>query len=392
MKRNKNLLTALSHSALPLACVLIVAACARDENVSQTASQGRIPAEVEALDGNATRAIASELSSFTLYCMDEWWEYTQQMYADGLLYDKDPVTKKWNSNEPFYMSDWSSMYAYGVSPKNVELTDKVFTYPDQSFTYTNPSGSAEQTYLKGASKLGFTMEETNNKLSMTFNDLMFTLFFQGFSGFEDVELKVKSVTIHNLPNQARFTFNKNVESRGSWGETSSSEKVFYGQELATAASINATDFTDLQNEPFILFPIEPTPWDRNSETFQEAKANKHCYIEVKMQITQIKDNVKYYLWGYESGENEYESAFYPYEQMYCTSSWEGSYNGYYYLFLDDNCVDKDGTKIKPHPALGGSTEFTVSSQIEFRTLIQSHGGTVEQWGDDTEQGTITIDM
>ncbi|MBQ8713503.1 MAG: hypothetical protein IJ551_11895 [Prevotella sp.] len=382
-------------SQLALAAVVFGAlqACMGDGETIQEYN-AHPPAIVEAVENpRLTRAQGVSLSSFSLYCVDEWWEYTGQMYADNIVYTKGATS--WSSSEPFYMSDWSAMYAYAVSPNTDLFPEKMFTLPEQSFTYTNPSGSDEQTYLKVASSFNFTIESTSNRLSLTFNDVMFSLFFQGFSGFENADIKVKSITIHNLPGKAKFTFSKDVESWGAWQETADNVPVYYGQELAEATPVTTYDFADLQNEPFVLFPIEPTPWDRNSETFQQAKDNGHCYIEVKCQMTQEKDGKTYYLWGYEDPTNpkQYESIFYPYEQMYCTSTWEPSYNGYYYLFIDDSGCDEKGTSpIKPHPETGGDTEFKVSSQVEFMTKVKEHGGTADEWTPASDNNTVEIKM
>ena len=130
------------------------------------------------------------------------------------------------------------------------------------------------------------------------------------------------------------------------------------------------------------------------ESFADAKARNCCIIEVKCQITQEKDGKTYYLWGYESGDKEYESIFYPYQQWNCTAEWMMTLNGYYYLFMDNNGCDENGVSpIVPHPESGGDTSFKISSQIEFRTKVDElTGGTADAWSNDADNNSATVKM
>jgi hypothetical protein len=380
-----------------------LSSCSSGEEISNKSSTSSEPAIVEGVYNGLTRAVTNDkLTSFSLYCYDEWNEYTDEMLADNILWSLNPSTKVWSGNKVFYMSDDFTMLGYGVSPSTDDMTNVVFNYAEQGFTYTDPTSKG--VLVKIGSKRNFTKESTNNRLMLTFNDALYTLRFQAYSGFQNVKsVEIKEITIHNIPNQARFTFHPKSNSWGSWALTPTNQWVSSTQTLASPAFINTTDFTDIQNEPFVLFPIAAVEWDYygmygDPETFAQAKANNHCYIEVKMRIIEEDDDGNlFYLWGYADGDSRgpFESAFYPYQQYNCTADWNMTYNGYYYLFLDDNAVDKDGNQIKPHPeAIGqqnGSSEFTVSQQIDFRTLKQQHGGTADQWTND-DQGKVTITM
>ena len=382
----------------------VLSSCSSGEEMSNKSSPVE-PAIVEGVYNGATRAVTNDkLNSFSLYCFDEWNEYTEELLADNILWTLNPSTKVWSGNSVFYMSDDLEMFGYGISPSVDDMTNVVFNYAEQAFTYTDPTSKG--VLVKIGSKRNFTMESTNNRLILNFNDALYTLFFQAYSGFQNVTVEVKEITLHNIPNQARFTFHPKSNSWGSWALTANNQWVSSTQTLATPANITTTDFTDIQNEPFVLFPIEAVEWDYYGmngpeESFEEAKANNHCYIEVKMRIIEEDaDGNIFYLWGYADndaqGREPFESAFYPYQQYNCTADWEMTYNGYYYLFLDDNGVDKNGNKITPHPeevnGKNGSSEFTVSSQIDFRTFMQSHGGTADEWTDDDDQGRVEITM
>lgn len=380
------------------ALLLMLSSCNNEMTTQKDSSHD--PAEVEGVYGGATRSLNNRtLESFSMFCFDEYSQYTGTVEANNILYTLNPSTHAWNGNYPFYMSEWFTMFAYAVSPNVDVTTNPTFSSSDQSFVYTNPTERG--TLLKVASRYNFTKEGTKNKLALTFNDALYTLFFQAYSGFQNVKVEVKGITLHNVPNEAKFVFSPTQESKGTWAVTDASQYVSCSQTLASARNITTTSFQDIQNEPFVLFPIQPTGWDYYglygpAETFEQAKTLNRCYIEVKMRVIEEKDGKTYYLWGYADDDSQgrapFESAFYPYLQYYCTASWQMMLNGYYYVFLDDNGVDKDGNKIAPHPEEGGSSKFTVSSQIDFRTWIQNHGGTADEWTDDENQGNVNISI
>lgn len=387
-----NIINRIILAGTLLLTIVILSSCSNGEEMSNKSSPA-VPAIVEAVYNDLTRSVTNQtLNSFSLYCFDEWNEETGEMIANNILYTLNPTTKVWSGSRAFYMSDWDAMYGYGVSPSTSDMTDVVFTQPNQAFTYTNPTSKG--VLVKIGSKHYFTKEGTKNRLMLTFNDALYTLRVQALSGFQDVKsVEIKEIILHNVPNQARFTFNKNVESAGSWALTADNQYISATQTLPTAAKMSQTDFVDITTEQFVLFPLKPKEWDFwGDETLASAEARNCCYIEVKMRIIEEKDGKTYYLWGYADGDSRgaYESAFYPYEQVNCSAEWKMRYNGYYYLFLDDNAVDKNGNKITPHPEEGGSDEFSVSSQIEFRTWMQNHGGTADEWTDDENQGNVDI--
>ena len=381
MKTNRKIKIILAGTLLLMAGTL--SSCSSDEEVVSNYSS-LSPAYVEGIYNNpATRSISNEkLTSFSMYCFDEWNEYTGEMLADNIIYSLNPDTKVWSGDKVYYMSDWDAMYGYGVSPNIGVATEPVFKQQEQSFVYSNPTEKGE--LIKVASKHYFTKEGTNNRLMLTFNDALYTLRFQAFSGFNNVDVEIKEITIHNIPNKAKFTFSPSVESWGTWTLTDDNQYITGTQTLPSAVPITTTDFADITTEPFVLFPIQPDEWDYwGGETFAQAKARNCLYIEVKMRIKEEKDSKTYYQWGYADddplGREPFESAFYPYEQYNCTADWRMTYNGYYFLFLDDNGVDKEGLKITPHPEDGGSTQFTVSSQIDFRTLLNQNNNTADEW-------------
>ena len=380
--------------ALPmLAGTFLLTSCGSEEQSTQIPQSAEV---IGVYHGRyATRVVNNEtLESFSMYCYDEWNEYTDELLADNILYTLSGGV--WSGNKVYYMSDWDAMYGYGVSPNIEVTTEPVFKQQEQAFTYENPNDKG--TLLKVASKHYFTKEGTGNRLMLTFNDALYTLRFQAFSGFEGVDVEVKSVAVHNVPHKARFKFSSTIESWGDWTVTNDNRYVNCSQTLATAAAVTSVDFADIQNEPFVLFPIQPDEWDYwGGESFADAKARNCCYVEVKMRVKEVKDGKTYYRWGYADddaqGREPYESAFYPYEQFNCTADWRMTYNGYYYLFLDDNGVDVNGNKITPHPEEGGSTQFSVSSQIEFRTKVNElTGGTADQWSHDEHQGNVSVTM
>lgn len=384
----------VSVLALAITGCFFITSCNNEDLTEKAPPQ---PAEVIGIYNNPnTRTVSNNtLTSFSLYVFDEYYGEGGGIQANNILWTLN--NNKWSGSKAYYMSTWAAMNGYGISPNTDDVTNPVFDNSEQSFTYTDPTEKG--VLLKIASKLYFTKEETNNSLILTFNDALYTIRFQAISGFQNVKVEVKEITIHNVPNQARFTFNQVIESTGNWTLTTANQYVSASQTLPSAVTVIGTKYADISNEPFVLFPIQPDEWDYwGDESLDDAKARNCCYIEVKMRITEDDPDVpgkKYYLWGYADDDPNhqdeiFESAFYPYEQENCTAQWKMRYNGYYYLFLDDNGVNKDGYKIKPHPEEGGSSNFSVSAQIDFRTLMNQQNSTADPWEVETEGKTVDL--
>ena len=389
--------------ALAFGAIPGIMSCSTDVDESGSPNMSG-PAYVEGIDmtkDNTTRAIGQELKTFSMYSMTMMNRVNGAMLSDGILYTKG--SSSWSSNAPYYMDERLAMKAFGLSPEVTYVGDPVFKWTEQNFTFTNPTEN--QVMLKAASKLNYKKAEMNNQLQMKFNDILYTLRFQAMNSIsiENSKVYVKGVTIHNLPNKAKFSFDASAESKGSWELTDDCEYVNFSQELESPVELNKK-LQDVMDSAFVLLPFVPELWDPATETLEEADANHHLYIEVKAQITQEVDKGNgttktIYLWGAKDENNpkypQYESIFYQYKHLMNTTqkNWNQAYNGYYRLLVSKTGYDKNSVLFQPHPDdEDGASEFTSSDPIDFTVIEDAEGNNVDPWSADADNSTVEIKM
>ena len=351
------------------------------------------PAEVEVVcDPNSmTRALNSTLKSFTLSIVDEYYE-EEGAVAEDVQETKNEDTGKWTAKPIFYLLD-SPQNAYAIAPSTSlpGMSNASVTYDSQTFDYTVPT--TNQSSVKIASRLNFTRKAVNNKLSLTFRDVLFGLQIQAVNEIKDVTIKVASITIHNALPTGTFSFDKKKESRGKWTVNYNRNTcVSYSQTLKNPVELSRTNYRNIVDSTFTLlpqdlydglwFPMDNTLGETGEE-LSDAIANHHMFLEVKCQIIQHDGNDVIYLWGYpEDGPNtpEYESVYFPYDEEACLSDWEMGMNSVY--FLEFNTItggyDKDGGHITPHPTTkeNAFTQFQNAEPVKFNI---GTNGNVDPW-------------
>lgn len=397
-----------------LAALFLLTSCSNDSLEQGIAnSLENSPAQIFAVDEGSslgiTRALNSELKSFTLFVVDEYYD------EDGPIAENVQETKddagKWTSKPFFYLLD-DPQNAYGIAPKTtLENMSKVsITYDSQTFDYSVPA--TEQSKVKIASRLDFTKKGVNNKLMLTFRDALFSLQVQAVNEIKDVKIFVKGIKFHNVIPNGTFKFDKKKESKGAWtvDVDNRSTCIDYEQIMDEAVELSRTGYLPVVDSLFTLMPQDLYdnlwyPYDCEwaeedmKESLSDANTNKHMYIEVMCQITQEKDGETLYLWGYapdnDEGKEPYESVFFPYDEEACLSDWLMGINSVYYLEFNTltGGYDETGQHITPHPTGGkGSSVFENAEPVPFK-VGSNDAGNVDSWEipDATEDIEIPMD-
>lgn len=373
------------------------------------------PAQVTAIDigsdgyNQTTRALNSELKSFMLFVVDEYYD------EDGPIAENVQETKddngKWTSKPYFYLLD-DPQNAYGIAPSTSlkNLSNVSITYDSQTFDYSVPA--VEQSKVKIASRLNFTKKGVNNKLMMTFRDALFSLQIQAVNEIKDVKILVKGFKLHHVKPNGTFTFDAKKESKGKWlvDVDNRSTCIDYEQTIETPVELSRTKYLPIVDSLFTLMPQDlydnlwypyDCEWaeDDMKESLADAMANKHMYIEVKCQILQEKDGETLYLWGYPTEEAdethpEYESVFFPYDEEACLSDWNMGINSVYYLEFNTltGGYDETGQHITPHPTGGkGASVFENAEPVPFR-VGSDDDGNVDPWNEPDSAEDIEVPM
>ena len=397
-------------------CAVFACAACSTEDMDYRSDLMDGPPIIEVIDegsqnvNGTTRAMNTTLESFSLYIVDEFYD------EDGAIAENVKLTKEeagWKSRPNFYLIN-DPQNAYGISPsaQAENLTNVNIAYDTQTFDYSVTNDMTKQSKVKVASRMNFTKKSVNNKLSLTFRDVLFSLNVQAVNEIKDVKIFVKSFKFHNVKPNGRFKFDAKKESRGKWtvDVDDRSTCLDYEQTLETAVELSRTNYRNIVDSAFTLMPQDLYdnlwyPYDCEwaddesmKESFADANTNKHMYIEVKCQITQEKDNQTLYLWGYPAEEvdathPEYESVYFPYDEYACLSDWTMGVNSIYYLEFNTLTGGYDGTgqHIVPHPTGGlGISAFENAEPVPFK-VGSNDDGNVDAWDDATEDIVIPMD-
>jgi hypothetical protein len=246
----------------------------------------------------------------------------------------------------------SKPMAEGGGISNVKLSSK-----EQSFDYTVDNQNPEDLLL--ASTLNTTYSDMDGKVRLDFAYSLAYPYFTCKQGIEGVTVKIKEVIVHNLWNTGRVLFDLNRNSRFSWTVVDSLY-ANYRQVFDEPVTLDETGKKAVQiSNKWIWMPQRPNKWttsETDTVALVDADAQHQCYVELKCQI--IQDGA--YIWGAESGENQYESVYIPFGTNFRSIG----YSRPVQLTFTGGFL-KDGTVFKPH----GGSEITISSWVQASVLI-----------------------
>ena len=101
MKMNRRFMTLLGRVLPLMTGFVLLSSCGVDNEELLGQEQSSQPASVVGIyNGPATRAITNDkLTSFSLYCFDEWNQWTDDMLADNILWTLN--NNVWSGNSVF---------------------------------------------------------------------------------------------------------------------------------------------------------------------------------------------------------------------------------------------------------------------------------------------------
>jgi hypothetical protein len=257
----------------------------------------------------------------------------------------------WPRNEiSFY--GLSRSFANGDEISNSNMSDE-----EQYFDYTVSPDNPKNLFF--ASKLNTTSSAQGGNVHLDFVYALAYPYFTCVQGIDDVRIIINEIIVHNLKTTGTLTFSTTNDSEAKWTLVDGSYGD-YKQVLETPVELNPNQRTAVTiSQPWIWMPQRPDGWETEPGapvTIQEADALHQCYVEIKCQI--IKDGN--YLWGAASGENEYESVYYPFDTNFRARGYQRaiklSFTGGYL---------EDGTPWKPR----SGAAITIASWITIDTLV-----------------------
>jgi len=250
----------------------------------------------------------------------------------------------------------------------------------KSFEYEVPDSNKHQVDLMYASYLNITKGTNNGKVKLTFRHGLSILRFYIRLLITDIDVTVKSVSLHNVRTSGKFEFNKKTNSSGTW--TPSDEKwgkvtQVFGEPVALQYNMQLLCSGD--SMLFLLPKQTTTAWvsrgtDANSvklyQSTAEADAAHDSYLEVVCKIS--KDNGsggKVYLRPDYSGwqdADEWVSVYFAYSKKTWNAATTNNVN-----IKFDVPYDANGNPIELPP-------YTPTTNLGYSVTIE------EDWTDDSD--------
>lgn len=381
-----------TKSKFKMTMVTISAACMLQATVSSCSATD---SDVGMLDDNEPIIflVADDDEGFTRGKYETAKQFTEYAIYSFLCSNGKPLvnnaiqTKQesgaWKSSRTITFPGKNALDFYAMKPGFVrdDVKSLTMTVDEKSFVHTMPTTNAKQTDFMISSLLNKTKEGTGGTLLFKFKHLFSYLRFQGKVSKEDLNVRVRSITLHNIKSTGKFTFSTTTEKDGSWELMDDLDNYTFllpeERELtAKNALLHTTD------SMLFVMPQTPTIFSITDETsFADADVagNKKAYMEVECRLWTLEDNgaggttPKYI--GCEA--NTWAKVYYP---LATTTAWTTArtpYSGTYNVIVDfSGGYDYDGQDfLKKHTS--GSMKMSSMEPIESFFVT-------DPWTDDTE--------
>lgn len=341
--------------------IAVLTSCTGSDNLSsknvydEDSAVVEIIPELYSTTGVSRAGIADVLQEFYLTAFSGSFNRGRNIHY---LYDGN----QWTSDRTITWPTGTNTISFWALSQRLEdgngITNSKFTASEQYFDFTSDPLAPKDLMI--ASSLNTNRERMNGKVHLGFNYSLAYPFFTCVQGIEDVTINIKEVTVHNISTTGTLAFDKSTNSMGKWTLV---DGLYgnYTQTLDNPVTLNPDlNTAEVISSKWYWIPQRPVKWTTTDEVavpISVADENHECYVELKCQI--IKDGS--YLWGAASGENEYESVYYPFGTNFRTVGYSRaiklSFTGGYLA---------DGTPFKPHDSSG---EFTIADWVTLAILV-----------------------
>ena len=344
-----------------------------------------IPAIIE-IGEDVTRGPYVEGPSLTKYAVYSFYNDTKKVYLSNSILTRAKKGDPWSQSKVVkYPTATREMDFYAMAPgfsgdDNIKKTS--MTPTAKYIIYTMPTTNALQTDFMFSSLMASTRKATNNIIKFNFKHMFTYLRFQAKLSNADIDVKIHSITLHNLKSTGTFTMSNDKANTGDW-ELDNDAYADYEYVLPVDSALIYKKNLTLHRTDSMLFVMPQNPklfkFEEGS-SFAEADALKQAYASIKCRIVN-KETGNYI----GCSETTYAEVYYPIK----TASWITAKQPY------------GTTKNVSLEFTGGYTkegndflkEYSGDAGLENTSVEGVQGGiySTEDWVDDTVNSvTITL--
>lgn len=320
--------------ALPVVIMVMLSACSVTENDIDLSCDDEPITFLVADDDGMTRGAYETAKEFKEYAIYSFYTKTRKPYISNVV-----MTKKddgsWKASRTIVFPGKNALDFYTMKPgfKRDDVTELTMTADEKSFVYTLPNANYKQEDFMISSLLDKTKEATGGSILFKFKHLFSYLRFQGKCSVEGLNVKIRSLTIHNIKSTGKFTFSTTKEKDGVWELRDDVDNYTH---LLPAEFTLTTKNTMLHRTDSMLFVMSQVPsvfTITENGSFADADANKETYLEVECRLWKMDDDgvTPQYIG---CSADTWAKVYYP---MSATTKWKTTmspFSGTYNVILD----------------------------------------------------------
>lgn len=180
-----------------------------------------------------------------------------------------------------------------------------------------------------------TQSTNNGKVKFNFKHIMSQVVFQAKTQYEDMQVEIKDIKIHNYKFSGTFTFPKNGKDpeQSNWVPQllNKSEATVGKAQPTISVTSNSTTADISLNKPMLFIPQKLEAWD-TKKSIDQANTDTKSFLEIECKIQQNGE----YLHG---TATSFEKLYVPFG-----TSWDPG-KRYVYTLIFGGGYDKDGHSI-----------------------------------------------
>lgn len=282
--------------------------------------------KVEAYIAGATRTPKLTNSNLTQFGVYGFYGLTTRI--KNVIFTKNGTS--WQGSR---VITWPSgaMNFYGISPSfsistgnlNTSMTSSI-----QSIDYIVPTNTAKQFDILYSSAFNQTKSDNNGSIVFAYKPGMHYFNFLGQNTLEsNYQVFVKTIIVHNLISNGKFTFSTTTANKGDWTAASGNDAVYANDtmELSTPIELTSTRISLSGDDYMVLIPQNVTKWNTDESApipLTVADTNHNYYVEIVGQIIKTdEEGNKTYLLGNADNSDpnipQYESVYFPQNGRTC---------------------------------------------------------------------------
>lgn len=326
----------VAFSTVVLLLLIMLLSCSTQENdVGLLNDDEPITFLVADDDDGFTRGKYETAKEFSEYAIYSFRTDIGMPYVTNIVMTKEGGT--WKSSRAVSFPGKNALDFFALKPGFIrsDVKELTMTVDERSFVHTLPNTNAKQTDFMISSLLNKTKAGTKGSLLFKFKHIFSYLRFVGKCSVDGLNVRIRSLTIHNLKSTGKFTFSKTKQRDGSWELRDDIDNYTYLLPIEQELTDKNVMLHTVDSMLFVMAQSPEVFEITNEGSFADADkvGEEKTYLEVECRLWKMEDDgvTPQYIG---CTADTWAKVYYP---MSATTNWKtaGSpYSGTYNVFLD----------------------------------------------------------